>query len=97
MVAGFMASMCGVRVGSIGIAAELDEIGEKLLGIERFTKTDGTPLSKLRILKEIKSYIEKTGFGISGMNGKITMDKINLLMEFCKIVDKKGLEICVWA
>ena len=40
-VAGFMASMCGVRVGSIWMAAELDEVGEKLTGVARFTKQDG--------------------------------------------------------
>ena len=38
-VAGFMSSMCGIRVGSIGMAAALDEIGERLTGMKRFTKT----------------------------------------------------------
>jgi len=31
-VAGFMKSMCGVRVGNIGMAAALDYIGERLTG-----------------------------------------------------------------
>jgi len=41
-VAMFMSSMCGVRVGSIGMAADLDDIGQKLTGISYFTKVDNS-------------------------------------------------------
>ena len=60
-VAGFMSSMCGVRVGRIGRAAELDDIGEKLTGITRFTKEEATPAKKLAILEKIKDYTEENG------------------------------------
>ena len=53
-----MSSMCGVRVGSIGMAADFDTIAEKLLGIERFTKIESNASFKLRILKQIKSHAE---------------------------------------
>ena len=55
-LAGFMASMCGVRVGSIWMAAELDEVGEKLTGVARFTTQDGGVDLELRILKQIMSH-----------------------------------------
>lgn len=67
-VAGFMFSMCGVRVGSIGIAAEPDIIGEKLSGVERFTKNDGDPASKLEILNQIKAYTEKDRWKFEGFS-----------------------------
>ena len=57
-VAGFMNSMCGVRIGSIGIATELDCIGETLTGIELFTKTAGPAEDKLSVLLRIKSHVE---------------------------------------
>jgi hypothetical protein len=51
MVAGFMRSMCGVRVGSIGMAASLDSIGERLAGAARFTKNQGQVEEKLPVLR----------------------------------------------
>jgi hypothetical protein len=58
-MAGFMKSMCGVRVGRIGRAAKLDDIGEELTGIPRFTKEEAAPAEKLAILEKIRAYTEE--------------------------------------
>jgi hypothetical protein len=54
-VAGFMKTMCGVNVGNIGMAAALDDIGERVTGIPPFTKKEARPSEKLAILEEIKA------------------------------------------
>jgi hypothetical protein len=96
-VAGFMNSMCGVRVGSIGIAADLDCIGETITSIERFTKTGGRADDKLSVLDQIKSHIESKLWTITGLTREETLEHLNLLIEFCKRADAKGLEIWAWA
>ena len=96
-VAGFMFSMCGVRVGNIGMAAELDIIGEKLSGVERFTKNNGDSASKLEILKQIKAYTEKGGWKFEGFSKKETIKHIGLLIEFCGRTKEKELSIRAWA
>ena len=97
MVAGFMASMCGVRVGSIGMAAELDVIGEKLTGVARFTKQDGDVEFKLRILKLIRSHARNNGWRIDGFSRKETLEQLDSLIEFCKRAEAKGLSVYAWA
>jgi len=84
VVAGFMASMCGVRVGSIGIAAELDLIGEKLSGVERFTKSDGRAALKLGLLRHIRSHAENTDWRIGNFSRGETFEHIDSLIDFCK-------------
>jgi hypothetical protein len=96
-VAGFMHTMCGVRVGSIGMAAELDEIGETLWGIERFTKEESTATQKLEILNQIKSYIKTSGWTINGLSHKETLEHLDTLIEFCKRAENKGLDVWAWA
>ena len=95
-VAGFMASMCGVRVGSIWMAAELDDIGEKLTGRVRFTKTDGKPEEKLLILEKIREHINN-GWRLEGFTKEDMLEWIDELIEFCRRCQKKGLEIRSWA
>ena len=97
MVASFMASMCGVRAGSAGMAAELDTIGEKLLGIKEFTQTESGPALKLRVLKQIKKHAERNGWKLRRFTKKETFEQLHLLMEFCKRAEAKGLNIRVWA
>ena len=96
-VAGFMASMCGVRVGSIGMAADLDDIGERLIGVERFTKTDGHTGFKIRLLKNIRLHAENTGWRITSCDRRETLAHLDRLVEFCTKAEAKGLEIAVWA
>ena len=97
MVASFMSSMCGVRVGSIGMAADLDIMGEKLLSMREFTKTESGPASKLRVLKQIKKHAENDGWKFKHFSKKETLEQLNLLIEFCRRAESKGLDIRVWA
>ncbi len=96
-VAGFMSSMCGVRVGSICIAAELDDIGEAITGIQRFTKEEGSASAKLRVLWQIKAYAERDHWSIEGFSKKRTLRHLDSLIEFCRRAEKKGLDIWAWA
>jgi hypothetical protein len=97
MVAGFMASMCGVRVGSIWMAAELDEIAAKLSGVEYFTKHESSATVKLGILEQIKSYVRNADWKIGGLTRQETLEHLDLLIEFCKNAEVKGLKIWAWA
>jgi len=97
MVAGFMASMCGVRVGSVGMAASLDSIGEKLTSIAEFTKREGQIEEKLAVLRMVKSYAEKDGWRFGGMTRLETLQKLDLLIRFCERAKAKGLNLWVWA
>jgi len=96
-VAGFMSSMCGVRVGSIGIASELDDIGQKLTGIACFTKEETSPSQKLAILEKIQTCIKEEGWRLAGFSQKETLEHIEFLIEFCKRAEKKELTIHAWA
>jgi hypothetical protein len=96
-VAGFMSSMCGVRVGSIGMASDLDTIAEKLLGIERFTKIESNASFKLRILKQIRSHAENKRWHIESFTREETLKHVDILIEFCKRAEAKGLKIRAWA
>jgi hypothetical protein len=96
-VAGFMSSMCAVRVGSIGMAAELDEIAQNLSGIERFTKIDSSAANKLAILQMMKFHILSTGWTVEGLTHEDMLSHIDLLIDFCKRAKDKGLDIRSWA
>jgi hypothetical protein len=96
-VAGFMSSMCGVRVGSIGMAAELDDIGEKLTSIVRFTKQEACSSEKLAILEKIKGYTTGNGWRLEGFSQKETLEHLDSLIEFCRRAKDKRLGISVWA
>ena len=92
-----MASMCGVRVGSIGMAEALDSVAESLLGIERFTKVESSASMKLAILRKIKLHAKSTGWRIDGLGLKETLEHLGLLIEFCRRAKKKGLWVTAWA
>jgi len=67
MRVGFMALMCGVRVGSVGMAASLDSIGQKLTGTVGFTKKEGRIEEKLAILQMVESLAKKDGWRFGRM------------------------------
>ena len=96
-VAGFMSSMCGVRVGSIGIASELDAIGDALTGFDWFTKHKSDASEKLYVLRKIRSYAQNTLWSIEGLAREQTLDHIDMLIEYCERAKAKGLEISPWA
>ena len=96
-VAGFMSSMCAVRIGSIGMAAELDAIGEYLTGIDWFTKHNGNTFEKLGILNKIRSYAQNSLWSFNGFTREETLEHLDLLIDFCNRAKAKGLEILAWA
>ena len=96
-VVGFMKTMCGVRVGNIGLAAELDAIGEKLTGIPCFTKKQAGPSEKLAILEKIKAYTQEAGWSLPGFSQEETLERLEKLIKFCERAEKKELAIHSWA
>jgi hypothetical protein len=74
------------------MAAELDEIGEKLSGVERFTKMESTPSIKRDILNQIKDYTERNGWTINGLSKRETIEHLGTLIEFCKRAEEKNLK-----
>jgi len=96
-IAGIMRTMCGVRVGNVYRAEELDNIGEELTGNPCFTKTDGKPSVKRDILEQVKTHAQKTGWSIKGFSTTETIDWLDTLIEFCKRAEEKGLDIVAWA
>ena len=96
-VASFMASMCGVRVGSIGMAEALDSVAESLLGIERFTKLESSASAKLAILKQVRLHAQSTGWRIDELRLKETLEHLDFLIEFCRRAKAKGLWVTAWA
>jgi len=79
------------------MAADFDTIAEKLLGIERFTKIESNASFKLRILKQIKSHAENRGWRIEGFTQEETLKHVDILIEFCKRAESKGLKVWAWA
>ena len=96
-VAGIFRTMCGVRVGNVYQAAELDDIGEKLTEIKCFTKEESNAAFKKNILEQVRNHAKKTGWSIKGLSTAETIEWLNTLIEFCKKADKKGLDISAWA
>jgi hypothetical protein len=96
-VAGFMKSMCGVRVGSICMAAAIDDMGERLTGIPRFTKKQAGPSEKLAILGKIKACTKEDRWRLQGFSQEEILERLDKLIEFCKRAEEKGLYIVVWA
>ena len=95
-VAGFMSSMCGVRVGSVSMAAELDDVGEEISGVERFTKEDSKAQEKREILERLKTHVDENGWRIDGFSREETLEHLATLIEFCRRAESKGLDIRVW-
>jgi hypothetical protein len=94
-VAGFLKSMCGVRVGNIGMAAALDYIGERLTGIPRFTKQEAGPSEQLAILEKIKACAKEDRWKLEGLSQEEILVRLDRLIEFCKRAEEKGLTITV--
>jgi hypothetical protein len=90
-VAGFMKSMCGVRVGNIGMAAARDYIGERLTGVPRFTKKEAGPSEKLATLEKIKAYTKQDGWRLQGFSQEEILERLERLIKFCKRAEEKGL------
>jgi len=96
-VAGIFQTMCGIRVGNMYRSAELDDIGKELTGINWFTKEESSASSKKDTLEQIQNHTKRTGWSIKGFSTTETIDWLDMLIEFCKRAEQKGLEIHVWA
>lgn len=96
-VAGFFQTMCGVRVGNVYRAAELDDIGKELTGNPYFTKTESKPSFKRDILEQIKNHAKRTGWSIKGFSYQETIEWLDMLIEFCRRAEQKNLDIWAWA
>jgi hypothetical protein len=94
--AGLNSSMCSTVVGNKDVTEQLDLIAEKLTGKKRFTKKEGNPSSKREILEKIRTYAKLNGWNISGLSPKQTITRLDTLIEYCKRVEAKGLNIWVW-
>jgi len=96
-VAGTFQTMCGVRVGNVYRAAELDDIGQELTGYPYFTKEESKASFKKDILELVKNHAQKTGWSIKGFSTTETIEWLDTLIEFCKRAEEKGLDIAAWA
>jgi hypothetical protein len=88
--------MCSIVVGNKDVTEQLDLIAEKLTGTKRFRKQDGSVSSKREILEQIKAYSKLNGWNISGLSQKQTITRLDMLIEYCKRVEAKGLNIWLW-
>jgi len=96
-IGGIMRTMCGVRVGNVYRAAELDDIGEQLTHVKWFTKEESKASFKKDILEQIKTHAKKTEWTIKGFSATETVEWLDTLIEFCKRTEEKGLDIVAWA
>jgi len=64
------------------MAAELDEIVSKLLGVERFSKHESSAAIKLSILEQVRSYVIIAGWRIAGLTREETLQHLDRLIEF---------------
>ena len=96
VAAGLNSSMRSIVVGNKDVTEQLDLIAEKLTATKRFTKKDGNPSSKREILEKIRTYAKLNGWNISSLSQKQTITRLDMLIEYCKRVEAKGLSIWVW-
>jgi len=96
-VAGFMYSMCGVRVGDAESAEELDQIVEMLSGFKNFTKINCNTKFKIGILRHVRSYLRNTNQCIKGLTNEEVLKHTDSLIEFCEKATTKGLDVWIWA
>ena len=94
-ITGVTSSMCGVRVGTICMASELDAIGERVSGVERFTKEDSDASRKRQILERLRTYAKENGWKFGGLSREETVEHLDTLIEFCRRAESKGLDIRV--
>jgi len=96
VAAGLNSAMCSIVLGNKEMIRELDAIAEKLTGTKRFTKQDSSPSSKREVLKKIRAYTNQNRWNISGQSQKQTITRLDMLIEYCKKAEAKGLNIWVW-
>ena len=94
VVAGLLDSgMCNVFLGKSSVATELNSIARKLTGIESFSTKESTPSDKIAVLNRILKYAKETGWSFDDQSQDDTEGHLEMLIEFCKRADEKGLEV----
>ena len=96
VAAGLNSGMCSIVVGNKNVTEQLDLIAEKLTGKKIFTKQEGSHSSKREILEKIRTYAKLNRWNISGLSQKQTITRLDMLIEYCKRAEAKGLNIWVW-
>ena len=93
-VAGLLNSgMCSIFLGKSSVATELNSLARKITGIESFSTMESSSTDKIAVLSRILEYAKETGWSLDGRTQDDTEGLLEMLIEFCKRAEKKGLEI----
>jgi len=95
IAAGLNSAMCSIILGSKDVTDQLDRVAEKLTGTKRFTKQESSPSLKRDVLEKIRAYAMQNGWNISGLSHRQTITRLDMLIEYCKKAEAKGLNIWV--
>jgi hypothetical protein len=94
VVAGLLNSgMCTISLGESRVATELNSICKKLMGIEGFATRESSPSRKMTVLNRILEYSKETGWTLEDRTQDDTRNLLEMLIEFCRRAEKKGLEV----
>jgi len=85
--------MCTISLGESRVATELNSIAKKLTGIEGFATEEISPSGKIAVLNRILEYAKETGWSLEDRTQGDTEDLLEMLIEFCRRAEKKGLEV----
>ncbi len=84
--------MCTISLGE-GVATELNSVARKLTGIESFSTMESSPADKIAVLNRILGYAKETGWSFEDRTQDDTQGLLEMMIEFCKRAEKKGLDI----
>jgi hypothetical protein len=89
--AGVNKAMCSITLGKL--AQDLDSITFKIAGIKEFTEQKLSPVQRIESLKQIKEYAKEKRWSFAGLSLTQTIDKLDMLIDFCKRAEAKRLNI----
>ena len=90
---GSNSAMCSITLGQL--SQDLDSIAYKAACIKEFTRENLSPAERIKILTRIKEYAKKKRWSFAGLSLSQTIDKLDMLIEYCKRAETKGLSIKV--
>lgn len=85
--------ICTIFVGQSKVARELNSIAQKLTGIDDFCWKECSPAEKIGVLGEILKHARDTDWGLEDRTQDDTEGHLEMMIEFCKRAEKKGLDI----
>lgn len=95
IAAGLNSSMCSIVVGNKFITEQLDSMAENLTGVKRFTQHNSSPSQKREVLEKIRVFAKENKWGITGLTQRQTISRLDMLIEYCKKAEAKGLDLWV--